>query len=86
MLKNGDAEAKSPLDRKNQYWKNFIDNELPNLTTFCLGRSSMTDDGNWLYSDTSTYALRLYNRGLTEEEVMKNYIATTTYRNSIVTE
>ena len=86
LLKNGDEEAKGFLDTKNQYWKYFIDNELPNVTTFCLGRCTMDDDGYWHYSNTSIYALRLYNRGLTEEEVMKNYVATTTYRNSVVTE
>ena len=65
LLYEGDYNA--------ELWKYFCEKELPNLKYFCLGRSSMTADGYWNYAKMTAYALRLYSRGLSKEEVMQNY-------------
>lgn len=68
-----------------KYWKSFIENDLPELNTICLGRSSMEAEGWWHYSKMDLYSLRLYNRALSDEEVMENYNSTVLYHN-IITE
>lgn len=56
-------------------WEEFINNDenMPSLTTFCIGRSSHGADGCWHYTKLNTNALRLYSRALTEDEVKENY-------------
>ena len=38
-----------------------------------LGRCSMSYDGNWFYEKGYCDAVRIYNRGLTDQEVKANY-------------
>ena len=65
-------------------WKNFANNNLPSQNYFNIGRGQMTNSGWWFYTKMNTYTLRLYNRGLTEEEVNNNYEKTVGYYNSII--
>lgn len=43
----------------------------------------MSNEGWWHYSKMNIYALRLYNKGLDENEVKENYNKTVVYYNSI---
>ncbi len=63
------------------YWNNFITNNLNNLNYFCIGRSSMSYNGYWHYSKMNAYSIKLYNRGLTEQEVKDNYNKSVAYHN-----
>ena len=65
-------------------WKGFIDDNLSELKYFNIGRAHMKKPGCWYYTKMNTYTLRLYNRGLTEEEVNDNYEKTVGYYNSIL--
>ena len=60
-------------------WDKFVKINLPSLTTFCVGRCSMTGEGYWAYSNCSVYATRLYAKALTDEEVKGNYNKTVKY-------
>ena len=60
-------------------WNKFCEKCLPNLKKFCLGRCSMSGDGNWLYTHMDCYSLRFYSRALTDDEVHKNYEKTKEY-------
>lgn len=53
-------------------WDYFASKVLNQLNYFCIGRSSMSNDGMWHYSKLNTYTLRLYNRALSEEEIKEN--------------
>ena len=44
----------------------------------------MSNPGWWFYTKMNTYTLRLYNRGLTEQEVKDNYEKTVGYYNSVI--
>lgn len=66
------------------YYKDFIEKELPNLNTYILGRCSMDDEGNWHYTNCEIYSLRLYNRSFEENEVLANYNATVAYHDILV--
>ena len=65
-------------------WNHFVTYDLSSLNYFCVGRSSMTEDGYWHYSKMNAYALRLYSRGLTEQEVKENYNKSVAYYDSII--
>ena len=58
-------------------WNDFINNYLTDSKYFCIGRSTMDDDGNgnpyWHYSKLNVYCLRLYSRALSDSEVYRNY-------------
>ncbi len=62
-------------------WDNFINNYLNNLDTFEIGRNMGGVDGRYSYSKMEIYALRLYNRGLTENELLDSYNKTIGYYN-----
>lgn len=64
-------------------WEYFINNNLKDLNYFCIGRSSLGEDGWWHYSDMNTYTLRLYNKALSSEEVEYNYQKSTAYHESL---
>ncbi len=80
--KNGNKVYEGRYNKKG--WKYFIDNYLNSSTHFNVGRSQMTQAGWWFYTKMNTYTLRLYNRGLTEQEVKDNYEKTVGYYNSII--
>ena len=64
-------------------WENFINEHLENSKYFCIGRSSMSNEGWWHYTKLNTYACRLYNKPLTENEVKNNYDKSVAYHESI---
>lgn len=64
-------------------WEHFKNDELAKLKYFCIGRSSMTGEGWWHYAKLNTYACRLYNKPLTENEVKNNYDKSVAYHESI---
>ena len=78
---NGNVLYEGDYNKKN--WNYFITNELENLKYFCIGRSSMGNDGWWHYSKMNAYCLRLYSRALTEDEVNKNYEKSVQYHSLI---
>ena len=62
------------------YWVGFL-NTIKNSKLNCLdiGRCQMGDKRSWNYLIGDVYTLRLYNRSLTDEEVMENYNKTVSY-------
>lgn len=48
-----------------------------------LGRVNYDYESNWCYAKGICYTSRIYNRALTDEEVLDNYTTTTTYRSLI---
>ena len=62
-------------------WDSLINN-INSLKYFCIGRSSMSYDGEWHYSKANTYTIRLYNRALTKDEVENNYNTSKAYHES----
>ncbi len=81
-----DGELVYDGDYNKEQWDDFINKYLSNLKYFCIGRSSMSDDGSWWYSKMNAYCLRLYSRGLTEEEVRANYEKATKYHSLLESE
>ncbi len=67
-------------------WNNFVNVHLPSLKYFCIGRSSVSQEGWWHYSNLNVYSLKLYNRALNEQEVKENYNKTIAYHNILTTE
>ncbi len=64
-------------------WDTFKSSYLQELKYFCIGRSSMTEDGTWNYSKMRAKSLRLYSRALSEKEVQENYETSTKYHSSL---
>lgn len=64
------------------YLKN--NQEKLNLKYFTVGRCSMSEEGWWHYSKMNTYCMRLYNKGLSEEEIIENYNTTKAYYSAII--
>ena len=67
----------------NIYWNNFVKDDLQKLKYFCIGRSSMDYNGSWHYSKMNAYSIKLYNRGLSAEEVKDNYNKAVAYHNAL---
>lgn len=67
----------------NIYWNNFVKDDLQKLKYFCIGRSSMDNNGCWHYSKMNEYSIKLYNRGLSAEEVKDNYNKAVAYHNAL---
>lgn len=67
----------------NIYWNNFVKDDLQKLKYFCIGRSSMSNNGCWHYSKMNAYSIKLYNRGLSAEEVKDNYNKAVAYHNAL---
>ena len=67
----------------NIYWNNFVKDDLQKLKYFCIGRSSMDNNGCWHYSKMNAYSIKLYNRGLSAEEVKDNYNKAVAYHNTL---
>ncbi len=64
-------------------WDDFVNNRLQSLQYFCIGRSSMTNEGWWHYSRMNAYTLRLYNQALSKEQVQENYEKSKLYHESL---
>lgn len=82
FFKNGEKLCEGNYNKKE--WDSFIENYLDSLKYFCVGRCSMGTNGFWHYSKMNAYTLRLYNRALTEEEVIQNYDKSVIYHNSLI--
>lgn len=78
---NGEKFLEGGYNKKN--WEYFINNDLKNLNHFCIGRSSLEEDGWWHYSKMNAYTLRLYNRALNGEEVKDNYQKSKDYHENL---
>ena len=76
---NGNKLYEGNLNK--DYWNDFTENYLQELKYFCVGRSSMDKDGAWHYSKMNAYSIKLYNRGLNEQEVKENYNKSVAYHN-----
>ena len=63
------------------FWDTFKTNFLKELEYFCVGRSSMEGNGYWHYSKMNAYSIKLYNRGLNDQEVKENYNKAVAYHN-----
>ncbi len=63
------------IDTGYYYYDDWDDlrNHLDELNYFYICKSSMNGDGIWGFMKMDCYALRLYSRVLSEEEVNKNY-------------
>lgn len=55
-----------------------------NLKYFTIGRCSAGSYGYWHYAKMNIYCMRLYNRGLSEEEIIDNYNTTKAYYSAII--
>lgn len=55
-----------------RYWDN-LKNRIDSLNKICIGRTSMNGAGSWIYPNMKVYAMRLYSRALTDEELNENY-------------
>ena len=77
----GEKFLEGGYNKKN--WEYFINNNLKNLNTFCIGRSSMQGDGWWHYSKMNAYTLRLYNHALNSDEVADNYAKSVAYHEGL---
>lgn len=65
-------------------WDEFVNKNLSNLKCFCIGRAAITYPGAWHYSKMNAYTLKLYNRGLSEEEVKNNYNKSVAYHDALL--
>ena len=65
-------------------WNHFIENLLPNINCFEVGRCESVADYNWHYSKMETYAVRLYNKGLSDTEIKQSYGDTVAAHNKLV--
>ncbi len=67
----------------NDYYSEFL-NLVKNIKLIELGRGTVSLNSNWCYLKGLCYTARLYNKGLTKEEVQANYETTTKYHKYIV--
>ena len=71
------------------YSKAQYDNAIKNLNNnnskyITLGRMAVNTENIWHYSKMKTYSMRLYNRGLSEEEIIDNYNTTKAYYSAVI--
>ena len=75
---NGEKLYQGKLNK--EYWGYILtQNYLENLNYFCIGRSSFGHDGAWMYSKMNAYSIKLYSRGLNDQEVKDNYNKSAAY-------
>lgn len=61
------------------YWKSFIEMNK-SLKYIEVGRCNMTSASNWCYMNGICYATRIYNKTISQEEIISNYNKTKLYR------
>lgn len=75
VYKNGKLLKQAKLDEN--YWKNFKENEIPNVEYFQIGKVRWNSITGYLNGDM--YSARIYKKCLTAEEVLQNYQKTVAY-------
>lgn len=78
-----DGQLLDSTSISSDYYSNFLD-LVKNIKFIEFGRGTVTLPSNWCYLKGLCYAARLYNKGLTKEEVQSNYETTTKYHKYIV--
>ena len=75
---NGNESNRVSIDQS--YWDGFLYciDEL-NIHSILLGAGLMNDATQWHLSEMNCYAIRLYSKALTPEEVSGNYLSTVSY-------
>lgn len=79
LYANGNKLYQGKLNK--EYWDTFKTDCLKDLKYFCIGRSSMENNGYWHYSKMNIYSIKLYSRGLNDQEVKENYNKSVAYHN-----
>ena len=75
---NGKEGESVPIDEL--YWKGFMnDFDKKNINSILLGAGNLSQTNWWHLSKMDCYAIRLYSRALTNEEVLENYNMTVSY-------
>jgi len=74
---NGILVKQEQLDEN--YWNNFKDNEIPNIEYFQIGKARWNSVSGYLNGDV--YSVRIYNKCLSDNEVLENYDKTVAYHN-----
>lgn len=77
VYRNGKLLKKTIL--ANEYWENFIENEIPSIKYFRIGTT--TWNGITGFYNGLVYSARIYNKALSDEEVLENYNKTVSYHN-----
>ncbi len=66
-------------------WDAFLDSPgWKDSSLFQIGRVMAVSNGHWAYSTLDVYALRLYNKGLSDGDIMKSYDDTVAAHNKLV--
>ncbi len=60
-------------------WDDFGKSYLPNLDFIYVGCCSYVGKGYWHFMKMNSYSLRLYGRGLNDDEILKNYKTSVIY-------
>ena len=84
LYKNGNYEQSTVFSE--EYWPNALTNLNNSTYQFVLGRSPFGSESGYHYLKGAVYSCRLYNKALTEEEVLENYNATVSYHELLVNE
>ena len=71
LYANGNKLYEGILNKK--YWDSFVEKYIYSLNYFCIGKAPMNEKNSWHYSKMNAYSIKLYNRGLNEQEVKDNY-------------
>ena len=77
LFANGTIVKEAKLDKA--YWENFRDNDIPAIQYFQIGRGTW----NWITENFKgkMYSARIYNKVLSDDEVLENYNKTVIYHN-----
>ncbi len=69
-------------------WDDYVSNQLNDAKYYLIGkqhggRSSSSQGFLTVYGGLSSYAVRLYNRGLSDDEILENYNKSVAYRETL---
>ena len=79
LYANGNKLYDGTLNKK--YWDSFVEKYIDSLNFFCIGKAPMNEKNSWHYSKMNAYSIKLYNRGLNDQEVKENYNKAVAYHN-----
>ena len=75
---NGEINESVAID--GSYWEGFLENfDENNIDSILLGAGTFTYTYWWHLSEMSCFAIRLYSRALSDQEVLENYNITVSY-------